>query len=66
MGGVFENHFNNVSGGAGGDKGDEGDEDDAAVFISIGPVVLEGTGQLRRPRLPHADKLLLEGIASQN
>lgn len=37
-----------------------------SLSISIGPVVLEGAGQLGGPWLPHADQLLLERLARQN
>lgn len=41
-------------------------DDDFTLCISTGPVVLEGTGQLSSPWIPHADQLLLERLASQN
>lgn len=45
---------------------DDYNDDDSTLFISIGPVVLEGTGQLSSPWLSDADQLLLERLASQN
>lgn len=45
---------------------EDDDDDDSTLCVSTGPVVLEGTGQLGGPWLPHADQLLLERLASQN
>lgn len=40
--------------------------DDLTLSVFTGPVVLEGTRQFGSSWLPHADKLLLEWLTSQN
>lgn len=40
--------------------------DDLTLSVFTGPVVLEGTRQFSSSWLPHADKLLLEWLTSQN